>query len=65
MQCHRLFLLVCICRAYFLARPPVQIHVDEWQPIWPAELQMTSMPEAPGVPAVYLYRQVDRDDRRE
>ena len=26
------------------------------------ELKMTSMPEAPGAPAVYLYRQVDRDD---
>jgi len=35
---------------------------DEWQPISPAELQMTSVPEAPGAPAVILYRQVDRDD---
>ena len=35
---------------------------DEWQPITPEELKMTSVPEAPGAPAVILYRQVDRDD---
>ena len=35
---------------------------DEWQPIDPAELKMTSEPLAPGAPAIYLYRQVDRDD---
>jgi len=35
---------------------------DEWQPISPADLQLTSVPEAPGAPAVILYRQVDRDD---
>jgi Domain of Unknown Function with PDB structure (DUF3857) len=37
---------------------------DEWQPISQEELQMTSLPEAPGAPAVILYRQVDRDDGR-
>jgi hypothetical protein len=36
---------------------------DEWQPISQEELKMTSAPEAPGAPAVYLYRQVDRDDQ--
>src|SRR2546423_9541682 len=35
---------------------------DEWQPISPEELKMTSVAEAPGAPAVILYRQVDRDD---
>jgi len=35
---------------------------EEWQPISPEELKMTSLPEAPGAPAVILYRQVDRDD---
>jgi transglutaminase-like putative cysteine protease len=35
---------------------------DEWQPISPDELKMTSVPEAPGAPAVILYREVDRDD---
>ncbi len=37
---------------------------DDWQPISPEELKMTSLPEAPGAPAVILYRQVDRDDGR-
>jgi transglutaminase-like putative cysteine protease len=38
------------------------VRADEWQPISPDELKMTSLPEAPGAPAVILYRQVDRDD---
>jgi hypothetical protein len=40
---------------------------DDWQPIAQEELKMTSEPKAPGVPALFLYRQVDRDDadRRE
>jgi len=62
MQCRRPFLLVCICFGYFLARAPMPVNADDWQPVSPAELQMTSVPEAPGAPAVYLYRQVDRDD---
>jgi hypothetical protein len=62
MQFRRLFLFVCICCAYFLARATRQVIADEWRPISPAELQMTSVPEAPGAPAVYLYRQVDRND---
>jgi hypothetical protein len=35
---------------------------DEWKPITPEELQMTSLKEAPGAPAVILYREVNRDD---
>jgi len=35
---------------------------DEWQPVTTEELRMTSLPEAPGAPAVILYRQVDRND---
>src|ERR1700687_1422209 len=38
------------------------VGADEWQPISPDELKMTGIPEAPGAPAVILYRQVDRDD---
>ncbi|MGB2592465.1 MAG: DUF3857 domain-containing protein [Candidatus Acidiferrum sp.] len=38
------------------------IHADEWLPISQDELKMTGVPEAPGAPAVILYRQVDRDD---
>jgi Domain of Unknown Function with PDB structure (DUF3857)/Domain of Unknown Function with PDB structure (DUF3858) len=35
---------------------------DDWLPIDPADLKMTSEPKAPGAPAIYLYRQVDRKD---
>jgi hypothetical protein len=34
----------------------------EWQPISPEELQMKGEPKAPKAAAIYLYRQVDRDD---
>ena len=33
-----------------------------FQPVSPAELKMTAEPQAPGAPAIILYRQVDRDD---
>jgi hypothetical protein len=36
---------------------------DSFQPVSPEELRMTSEPQAPGAPAVVLFRQVDRDDR--
>lgn len=62
MQFRRPLLFVCICCAYLLPRATWHVNADDWQPISPAELQMTSVPEAPGAPAVYLYRQVDRDD---
>src|SRR5713101_2553250 len=42
--------------------PPVSAG-DEWQPISQEELKMTSVAEAPGAPAVFLYRQVDRNDQ--
>src|SRR5712691_772161 len=35
---------------------------DEWLPISPEELKMTSEPKASGAPAIILYRQIDRDD---
>jgi Domain of Unknown Function with PDB structure (DUF3857)/Transglutaminase-like superfamily len=38
------------------------VSADEWLPISQEELKMTGVPEAPGAPAVILYRQVDRDD---
>ena len=38
------------------------IRADEWLPITPEELKMTSEPKAPGAPAIILYRQIDRDD---
>lgn len=37
---------------------------ESWPPVSPDELTMTGEPKAPGAPAIYLYRQVDRDDGR-
>jgi hypothetical protein len=45
-----------------VCRVPSSSAADEWLPISPEELKMTSVPEAPGAPAVYLFRQVDRND---
>jgi hypothetical protein len=38
------------------------VHAEEWLPVTPEELQLKSEPKAPAAPAIYLYRQVDRDD---
>jgi len=35
---------------------------EEWQPISPEDLQMKGEPKAPKAAAIFLYRQVDRDD---
>jgi hypothetical protein len=35
---------------------------EDWLPISQDELKMTSEPKALGAPAIYLYRQIDRDD---
>ncbi len=35
---------------------------EDWLPISPDELKMTGEPKASGAPAIFLYRQVDRDD---
>lgn len=35
---------------------------SDWSPINASDLQMTSLPRAPGAPAVILYRQIDRND---
>lgn len=35
---------------------------EDWQPVSPEDLQMKDEPKAPKAPAIYLYRQVDRDD---
>ncbi len=51
--------LLVICCALFNSRTASG---DEWQPVTQDELKMTSLPEAPGAPAVILYKQVDRND---
>lgn len=51
--------LVALVASYSAIRTTT---ADEWLPISPEELKMTSVPEAPGAPAIFLYRQVDRND---
>jgi hypothetical protein len=46
-----------------MACTPV-MDADDWLPISPEELKMTADPKAPGAPAIYLYREVDRNDAR-
>jgi hypothetical protein len=56
-------LIVTLCVLAVLAKSGASVSAgDEWQPISPDELKMTSDPKAPGAPAIYLYRQVDRND---
>jgi hypothetical protein len=52
-------ILIVVC---VLSFPRTKTQGDEWLSIDPAELKMTSEPKAPGAPAIYLYRQVDRKD---
>lgn len=62
MRQWRLFLFAIVLVALATSYRMRIVVADEWQPISPEELKMTSLPEAPGAPAVILYRQVDRDD---
>src|SRR5260370_28855229 len=59
----RLVVLVLLLYVFAAARRTSCVSAgDEWLPISPEELKMTSEPKAPGAPAIILYRQVDRDD---
>jgi hypothetical protein len=52
--------VVLLCNASY---SPLPLRAgDGFQPIPPEELKMTSEPQAPGAPAIILFRQVDRDD---
>ena len=62
MSYRRLLVLVLLLFVLAAVRRVPQVSGDEWLPISPEELKMTSVPEAPGAPAIYLYRQVDRKD---
>jgi hypothetical protein len=56
-------LIVMLCALVLCGRTGTSVSAgDEWQPISPDELKMISDPKAPGAPAMYLYRQVDRND---
>lgn len=63
MTLKRTLLFLALILACLLTFPRKKIVADDWLPIDPAELKMTSEPKAPGAPAIYLYRQVDRDDQ--
>lgn len=56
------YALFFLCVVLVAANPTFA--AQGFQPISPDELKMTSEPLAPGAPAIYLYRQVDRDDNR-
>jgi hypothetical protein len=59
----RLVVLVLLLYVFAASRRTSFVSAgDEWLPISPEELKMTSEPKAPGAPAIILYRQVDRDD---
>lgn len=62
MSLRRLLLIAVVILLTAVAYRVRPTHADEWLPISPDELKMTSVPEAPGAPAIILYRQVDRDD---
>jgi hypothetical protein len=56
-SCRRLALSYAF--VWFLTVPAIGA---DWPPISAEELTMTSEPLAPEAPAIYLLRQVDRDD---
>lgn len=63
MPSRRIFLLVIAFLLSGAALRPRPAHAgDGFQPVSQEELKMTSEPNAPGAPAILLYRQVDRDD---
>jgi hypothetical protein len=54
-----LVLSLCLLAAFTVILPA---RAEDWLPVTQEELKMTREPKAPGAPAIYLYRQVDRDD---
>jgi hypothetical protein len=59
----RLFVFISLLTATLLVPSPAWGGIG-FQPVNPEELKMTSEPQAPGAPAIILFRQVDRDDNR-
>jgi len=60
---HR-FVIVFIFAGICSYLPPFAWAGEAFLPVTPEEVSMTREPKAPGAPAIYLYRQVDRDDTR-
>ena len=61
MSFRRVILLVVLLVMGAMRRTTM-VNGDDWLPISPEELKMTSEPKAPGAPAIFLYREVDRKD---
>jgi hypothetical protein len=63
VNCRRTILCLILVVMGMLYFPGKRIEAgDEWLPIDLADLKMTAEPKAPGAPAIYLYRGVDRKD---
>jgi hypothetical protein len=62
MLLNRVWISLAMALAVLVLFAPPACAGDEWQPISPEELRMTSEPLAPGAPAIILYLQVDRND---
>jgi hypothetical protein len=62
MKYWRVGLFAAVLTAGAALECPRPVSGDEWMPISPEELKMTSEPKAPGAPAIILFRQIDRDD---
>jgi transglutaminase-like putative cysteine protease len=58
---HQGFRLVTLAALLSLALT-MPARAADWLPVTPEELQMKSEPKAPKAAAIFLYRQVDRDD---
>ena len=57
------FFAVVLCAFAVIACDTTPAYAgDKFQPVSQDELKMTGDPQAPGAPAIILYRQVDRDD---
>lgn len=62
MSNHRGTRIAALLWTCVLAAWALPAGADDWLPVTPEEISMTAEPLAPRAPAVYLYRQVDRDD---
>jgi hypothetical protein len=51
-----------LCLLIVASIAPLARAGEDWLPVSPEELKMADEPKAPGAMAIYLYRQVDRDD---
>jgi hypothetical protein len=60
MLCRSLVTALLLALSMFAG--PLPVRAADWLPISPEELKVAREPKAPAAAAIYLYRQVDRDD---